>query len=184
MNKWYDACTLNPKKFVCRYCGVFVASNKGYFYERKDKDMMVYICPNCENATYFSGLDQFPAPIFGNDVDNLPQDINSLYNEARACTSVGAYTSSVLTCRKLLMNIAVQKGELQGKSFLDYVEYLSNKGYVPPDGKGWVDQIRKKGNEANHEIVLMREDDAKDLINFLEMLLRFIYEFPSKIPGT
>ena len=64
-------------------------------------------------------------------------------------------------------------------------EYLSDKNYVPPDGKGWVDYIRQKGNEANHEIVLMTKEDAEDLINFSEMLLRFVYEFPSKVrPAT
>jgi len=50
------------------------------------------------------------------------------------------------------------------------------------DGKGWVDHIRKKGNEANHEIVIMKKGDALDLITFIEMLLKFIYEFPSRIP--
>ena len=63
-----------------------------------------------------------------------------------------------------------------------YVEYLSNKGYVPPNGRGWVDHIRKKGNEANHEIVLMKKEDAEELILFSEMLLKFIFEFPNKIP--
>ena len=43
----------------------------------------------------------------------------------------------------------------------------------------WVDHIRKKGNEANHEITLMTDKDAKDLIVFLEMLLKFIYELPN-----
>ena len=55
---------------------------------------------------------------------------------------------------------------------------------MPPDGKGWVDYIRQKSNEANHEIVLMTEEEATDLINFSEMLLRFVYEFPSKVTPT
>jgi hypothetical protein len=53
---------------------------------------------------------------------------------------------------------------------------------VPPNGKHWVDHIRKKGNEATHEIALMGADDAADLIVFSEMLLKFIYEFPNRIP--
>jgi hypothetical protein len=65
-----------------------------------------------------------------------------------------------------------------------YVEHLAASGYVPPHGKGWVDHIRKKGNEANHEIVLMEKDDAQELISFVEMLLKFIYEFPSRIPSS
>lgn len=64
-----------------------------------------------------------------------------------------------------------------------YVEYLATKGYVPPHGHGWVDHIRKKGNEANHDIVLMTEADARDLLGFAEMLLKFIYEVPARVPG-
>jgi hypothetical protein len=80
------------------------------------------------------------------------------------------------------MNIAVAEGAPVGKSFLDYVEHLSAAGYVPPKGKGWVDHIRKKGNEATHEIVMMGAPDAQDLVTFTEMLLKFIYEFPTRVP--
>lgn len=48
-------------------------------------------------------------------------------------------------------------------------------------GREWVDAIRKSGNEATHEIVLASEDDAKQLLDFAEMLLRIVYEFPMKI---
>jgi hypothetical protein len=68
---------------------------------------------------------------------------------------VNSFTSAVLTCRKLLMHIAVEKGAPTNQSFLQYVEYLEQNHYVPPGGKGWVDYIRTKGNEANHEIKIM-----------------------------
>lgn len=80
------------------------------------------------------------------------------------------------------MNIAVAQGASEGKKFIDYVNYLAENGYVPPNGKGWVDHIRKKGNEATHEIIVMTQSDAEELISFAEMLLKFIYEFPSRIP--
>lgn len=80
------------------------------------------------------------------------------------------------------MNIAVAQGAKEGESFVSYVEYLANAGFVPPNGRGWVDHIRNKGNEANHEIKLMGQADAEELIAFAEMLLKFIYEFPSKVP--
>jgi len=159
---------------------MIVASNKGYFI--KDSNCRIYICPHCNRPSYFEDGRQHPSVTFGNQVKGLPsKEIEALYNEARRCTSVQAYTAAVLACRKLLMNIAVQKGAEERKPFIEYVEYLADKGYVPPNGKEWVDHIRKKGNEATHEIALMNEDDAKDLITFIEMLLKFIYEFPSKI---
>jgi len=80
------------------------------------------------------------------------------------------------------MHIAVQKGAKEGESFVRYVEYLAGLGYVPPDGKGWVDYIRQKGNEANHEIKVMTLQDAQALIAFVEMLLKLVYEFPKKVP--
>lgn len=63
------------------------------------------------------------------------------------------------------------------------MEYLGDRGYVAPDARAWVDRVRERGNEANHEIVIMGENDAKELLDFIEMLLRFIYEFPSRLPG-
>jgi len=59
--------------------------------------------------------------------------------------------------------------------------YLADNNYVPPDGKGWVDHIRKKGNEANHEIVIMSKEEAFELLSFVEMLLKIVYEFPARI---
>jgi len=168
-------------EYTCGYCGNVVASNKGFFINNQIK---IHICPHCDRPTYFYPGSQVPGVAPGNEVTHLPKDIESLYREARNCVAVGSYTSSVLSCRKLLMNIAVSKGAEQGKSFLHYVDYLAGQGYVPPNGRGWVDHIRKKGNEANHEIILMGKEDAEELILFSEMLLKFIYEFPSKVPAS
>lgn len=79
------------------------------------------------------------------------------------------------------MNIAVSKGAKEGEKFVTYVQFLSDNGYIPPDGKQWVDHIRKKGNEATHEITIMTREDAEELIDFIEMLLKFMFEFPAMI---
>lgn len=53
----------------------------------------------------------------GHDLSGLPDDVHDLYDEARLCTSTGAYTSAVLTCRKILMHVAVEKGASEGENF-------------------------------------------------------------------
>jgi len=180
---WKNTSTIETRVFVCGYCNTKVSSDKGYHDERYNS--FIWLCP-CGKPTYFDlHGSQYPAYICGNKISGIPsKDIEQLYEEARRCTSVSAYTAAVLSCRKLLMHIAVEKGAPEGMNFIQYVEYLSEKNYVPPDGKGWVDYIRQKSNEANHEIVLMKEKEAIDLINFSEMLLRFVYEFPSKVTPT
>lgn len=42
------------------------------------------------------------------------------------------------------MNIAVDQGAKEGLKFIEYVTYLSDNGYTPPNGKHWDDHIRKK----------------------------------------
>lgn len=148
---------------------------------------MIYVCAHCNRPNYFEDQGdrtvQTPGAAFGSTVEDVPTTVDSLYQEARNCMKVSAYTSAVLACRKLLMNIAVAEGAKEGEQFIQYVEYLADKGYVPPGGKKWVDHIRKQGNEATHEIDMKTEAEAKDLISFVEMLLKFIYEFPGRVPS-
>jgi hypothetical protein len=79
------------------------------------------------------------------------------------------------------MHIAVSKGATPGESFVSYVEFLAQKNYIPPDARDWVDHIRTKSNEANHEITIMSKEDAEELLSFSEMLLKVIYQFPAII---
>jgi hypothetical protein len=79
------------------------------------------------------------------------------------------------------MHIAVEQKAKPNESFKYYVDYLESQGYVPPNGRKWVDKIRERGNGANHEIRLMTEADAALLLKFTEMLLRFVYELPNML---
>jgi hypothetical protein len=115
-------------------------------------------------------------------VQHLPQQLADLYAEARNCMTVSAFTAAVLTARKLLMNVAVHLGASEGDKFVAYVDHLVSKGYVPPNATIWVDHIRKKGNEANHEIRLMERPDAEDLLTFIEMILKLVFEYPGRVP--
>jgi len=88
-----------------------------------------------------------------------------------------------MASRKMLMNLGVREGAEKNQSLVFYVSYLADNGFVPPNGRPWVDYIRSRGNEATHEIELMTEQDSTALLTCVEMLLRFIYEFPNLIPS-
>ena len=181
---------IDNKSWICGYCTHKVASDRGYrIGPHSDGSGSqiggVYICPNCGAPTFFSPQgDVLPSPAYGNAIEHLPLDIEVAYEEARRCTSQNCHTAAVLLCRKILMNIAVNQGAKEGLRFIEYVNFLSENGYVPPNGKHWVDHIRKKGNEATHEISVMKPDDAKEIIVFTEMLLKFVYEFPAMISSS
>jgi len=179
-----NASTIDPIDFRCGHCGREIGSNQGYITD--DNFCRAYVCPRCNQLSFLnlrSGR-VVPGAPYGNEVEALPAVIGQLYKEARDSVQASAYTAAVLTCRKLLMHIAVEHGAAEGESFLRYVEHLAETGFVPPNGRPWVDHIRRRGNEANHEIVVMTQEDAIELVSFVEMLLKFIYEFPSRFPQS
>lgn len=183
-NNWYQTVDVGKVNFLCGYCSKEVAPNKGYYCTNDlrggNTNGKILICPNCTQPTYIdpSGQ-QTPKPRIGKDVEGITnKDIEILHLEARNCTSAGAFTAAVMVCRKILMNLAVQHGADQNEKFAYYVGFLDNKGYIPPQGKQWVDAIRKRGNDANHEIALMDKDDAQLILHFTEALLRFNFELP------
>lgn len=182
---WINTSQLTPRSYRCGYCGKDIASEKGYYEKINEKIMPgkpcdIYLCHHCNKPSYFdSDGNQTPGEIYGNEIKFLPSnDVELLYNEARFCFSINAFTSSVMCCRKLLMNFSVAEGAKEGDSFAKYVDFLDSKGFIPPKGKEWVDSIRKLGNEANHTIELKSKDDAKKIIKFTEMLLKFNFEVP------
>ena len=181
---WTNVSGSGGAKYHCGYCGNMVGPSQAYLgvaarINAPQKNVIIYVCPNCTQPTFFDyDGKQVPAPGLGANIDVITDEgIRKLYDEARDCTSVGAYTAAVLLCRKILMNLAIQHGATPGLKFVEYVEYLEKVGYVPPNGKAWVDKIRKRGNEATHEIALMNQADATQIMRFTEMLLRFNYEF-------
>jgi len=181
--QWNQVHGIQVHQYVCGFCGDKVASKEGYLASVVEgAHGYICICPGCSKPSFIHKGSQTPGVAPGNEVGHLPQDIAALYLEARRSAGVEANTAAVLACRKLLMNIAVAQGAKPGESFLFYIEYLANAGYVPPNGRVWVDHIRRKGNEATHEIQVMAGDDAAELIAFSEMLLKFIFEFPAKVP--
>ena len=182
-SNWESLSQLEPRAYACGYCNMMIGTNSGYYF-RGRPDLLIYICSFCKQPSYFNDdLDtQIPGVAYGDVVESLPADVASLYEEARKCMAASAHTAAALLARKLLMNVAVEQGAKENQTFLSYVEYLADNGYVPPNGRAWVDHIRDKGNEAAHEIRLISKAEAELLIAFLAMLLKFIYEFPGKLP--
>lgn len=178
---WKNTTDVGSFQYECGYCGGVTAINIGYL--QTNGNGRILICGGCNRPTFIDrDLDsQTPSPLKGNSVMHLPQDLLELYNQARGCTQIKAYTGCILICRKILMHVAVECGAQPNQQFIQYVHFLADNNYVPPKGKGWVDIIRQKGNEANHELVIVKQEDALELLSFVEMLLKFVYEFPARI---
>jgi hypothetical protein len=182
---WQDDKLLTSHSYKCGHCHKDLASERGYWgTDDHNRHHYIYICHFCHKPSYIDPSEkQFPGETFGDEVANVTDsNVLEMYNQARNCMSVNAYTAAVLCCRKLLMHIAVSKGAKEGLYFAEYAQFLCDNHFVPPDAREWVVHIKDKGNEANHEIKIMSKDEAELLISFCGMLLKNIFEFPSRVP--
>ena len=177
---WASVLQIKKREFACGYCGNNVAADKGY--KHCTDDAWIYLCVGCGAPTYFHGQRQFPqaAPVSG--IAGAPDDIRDLFDEARRAHGARAHTAAVLVCRKILMHVAVEHKADPDKPFASYVEYLEEHHFIPVTAKPWVDYVRTRSNEANHEITVMTKEDSAGLLELTHTLLGLVYELPSRIP--
>lgn len=185
MKNWKNNCTLPERKYICGYCGEDIMSNIGYYIANANGGISgegyIYICHHCNKPTYICYHEQVPGATFGKEFKKeifTDELIFNLYNEARRCMEINAFTSVGMCCRKILMHIAVECGAKENQNFTYYVDYLNDGGYITINCKKWVDIIRSKGNDANHKIIILDEKDAKQLIIFVQNIITMIYEMP------
>lgn len=138
-------------------------------------------CPECGHGAVWNASDKVVHPLakFGPDIQELPDIVKDAYDEARRCFAVGAYRACLLTCRALLMYVAVEQGDQEGKHFTEYVQYLVEKGFVTDAMKPWLDEIRNLGNNATHQITEGDQKQAENVLMFTAELLRHVYELPT-----
>ncbi|UDB49877.1 DUF4145 domain-containing protein [Bacillus safensis] len=185
--RWINTVDMEGERFSCGYCNSLTAPNFGYItseYNISEYHVVprILICPNCNKATYLDEFNQqYPPANSMRNIKHLPSDVQELYKEVCDSYSVHAYTGASILARKMIMNVAVEKEAKKGKNFVYYVEFLVDNAVVPKSTKKWLDAVRENGNEAAHETQKSSREDTEKIINFLEILLRSVYEFEGEI---
>lgn len=189
---WNSTVNQKGRRYFCGYCGVDTSPNEGYVtstHNNKPKYQgIIGICTNCNRPSYLlyhrtTIKEQVPGELQREKIRDLPNEIEQLYSEALISAAAGAHTSAVLTCRKILMHVAVSKKAEENKGFAYYVNYMAKQGYLPPEGKKWAQYIVDRANEANHEIEIMYKNDSDALILLTTRMLQFIFELSGSIPA-
>lgn len=162
------------KEIVCFNCQKSLSPLQIVSEGRRIPD--IYICPNCFAPNVF-GEDGEPLlqSLYGQELKGLPEDIESVYNEMRNCFSIGAFTSVVMLARILIMRACVESGAGKGWGFAEYVEWLEKKDHLPKQIGDGLSEVRKLGNEANHEINTRSKEEAKFSIDFMGKFLSSFY---------
>ena len=110
---------------------------------------------------------------------NWPTDLANLYEEASKTFAASAHTACAMVCRKVLMATACENGDDDGKTFVQYVDYIIDKVLTFPKARDAIKKIKDIGNEANHKIAFVAEPDARRSMQIVTYMLNTIYSLPS-----
>ena len=84
--------------------------------------------------------------------------------------------------RRTLEAIAAEQGETKG-TLAQQLSNMSSKGSLHPTLADWAKEVRLVGNAGAHfdPINSVSVDDARQLIDFIRELSKFIYVLPSEL---
>lgn len=189
----FDEDLAQNDSITCPVCGKGKTVNIALAQDKRqyvDTEYRWMVCQDCCGASIAIAYDDEWATIYpprpsGRQIENLPHDVMEMWEEANLTYSVGAYTSAVLMCRKIIFATAVRCGlpEKNDKgwapNFDECVNHLVDKGIITTHIKeNWADSIRIWGNAATHEIQSVKESTANKAVKFTEQVLLLSFEYP------
>ena len=132
-------------------------------------------------------MTQLPLPKKFSAALDWPQDLALLYEEASRSYSAGAFTSTSMACRKILMVCACLEEQKanpsdppnEGQTFVYYVDYIANHVLNFPGAKSPINVIRNIGNDANHKVAFVSPADAERSMKIIQYMLNAIYSLPN-----
>ena len=163
------------QNYVCGHCKIHVGGLVVAYMLNSPTQWL--LCTSCGHGSVQTEEDTIhPLPLPAPRVEDLPSEVGQAYDEARKTFAVQAHTGCELLCRKILMNVAVDKGADEGKKFAYYVNYLKDGGHITASMKGMADIVRENGNQATHEIKQPDKARVEMTLEFTANVLWSVYE--------
>ena len=168
----------DSKKFLCWNCEAMVVSFEGFDYINCYPDTYVRVCGFCKAPNIVHDGSSIIAPLYGRNIENLPKEIKTVYQEIRCCIKDKCFAAALMLLRKLIMHIAVDLVEdcKDDLTFQQYVDKLRDGHFITNKSYDLVDFVRKQGNSANHKIETVSEKTVEECFKFMEILLVTNYE--------
>ena len=115
--------------------------------------------------------------------EHWPEDVGRYWLQAKRSLKDENWDAAALMARSALQ-AALRDREVQGTSLKQEIDDLASKGILPPIIKEWSHEVRELGNDSAHPKPKQPPtdpDDAKDIVEFLDYLLEYLYSLPHQI---
>jgi len=114
------------------------------------------------------------------DVDHLPPDVETAWEEAVKVFRVGAYASSVVACGRTL-EAAADARDMTGGTLGNRVAKMQQEGLITTEFKGAMSYVRLIRNIGAHAGRSVRRESAEGTMRFTQQALRLLFEVPTEL---
>jgi Domain of unknown function (DUF4145) len=115
--------------------------------------------------------------------DHWPKDVGRYWLQARRSLDGKNWDAAVLMARSAIQLVA-RLQNATGKNLKEEINALAGKGLLPPVMQEWSHEVRALGNDSAHPTPGDEgptSKDARDIVDFLSMLLTMVYNLPHEI---
>lgn len=115
--------------------------------------------------------------------EHWPESIGRYWLQAKRNISGENWDAAALMARSALQ-IALRDQKAEGKTLYKEIDNLAEKGILPPIMQDWAHNVRELGNDSAHpkpDQKPTNPKDARDILQFLDFLLEYLYTLPKKI---
>ena len=141
-------------------------------------------CPSDPEALGFIATNRYPGEMPSNLPSDIPTPLDRYLSQAMEGIQSGHYDASGAMCRKVI-DVSTQKllGEDSSKygTIQKRIDALAVKNMLTPDLKDWAHQVRLGGNDAAHDEDPYTQDEAEELLSFVELYLTYVYSMPGRL---
>ena len=211
MRSWWDigeghgfrGREIEPHRITCPFCferGNFSLEHRAQ--KRKPNAQKVlnfdtWKCGNCAgyvlvlwSAGEFGSIDGLygfevlPWPLkLAEFPEHWPEPVGRFCLQAHRSLGEENWDAAAVMARSA-MQVALRDCGGTGKSLRQEIDDLADCGILPPHMKEWAHELRELGNESAHPDPTQsgtNPQDAKDVIEFLDFTLQYLYNLPHQI---
>jgi hypothetical protein len=191
-------------RIECAFCGEKGNFALAYHAEKKkpnsDKKLNfdLYQCKNCMGFVhvFWSAGEGFGRGLYSMKIlpwpldakrepsENWPEGVKRFWIQAHDSIKRENWDAANLMARSAVQFVVREKNAKKGV-LKDQIDDLVSKGVLHPLMKDWADEVRVVANESAHPEAPIPEDatpqDSRDIVNFLDLLLTYLYDLPKQI---
>jgi hypothetical protein len=158
---------LNYETIKCENCGNFMF----VFWSASTAGWSLY---NYSTLPY--PLGEIEAP------EHWHKDVKRFWLQAHKSLKAENWDAAAIMARSALQIVMREQGA-NGRNLYAEINDLHSKGILPPIMKDFADEVRALGNDSAHPAIGMQvtRKDSEDIVEFLDILLDYIYNLPKKI---